>query len=290
MWQDPRRNLRVRLLRVVNLSVRSFFNGGVQLQAWALTCQTLLAIVPALALLFVVGSTIGAQDLIRSQLFGYFPAQRQAIEQALSFVDSYMSASFSDGVFVTVGILFLLWTLLSLLDSVEDAFNAVWDQKQGRSLWRKLTDYTAICLILPLLLVAAALIGAFMSSTLQDVLPALPISERMGTLLDLSSYLLVWLFFTGTYWLIPNTKVRIQSAFIAGALAGLGFMVLEWLFVSGQIYVSRYNAIYGSFAFLPLLIIWMQLVWTITLTGADVCHALQVVHYRRQEALPKDKD
>ena len=81
--------------------------------------------------------------------------------------------------------------------------------------------------------------------------------------------------FAGSYMLIPNTRVKFKNAFIAGMLAGTAFIILQWLFVNGQIYVTKYNAIYGSFSFLPLLLIWLQLVWLITLSGAVYCYSSQ---------------
>jgi membrane protein len=114
-----------------------------------------------------------------------------------------------------------------------------------------------------------------MSTTLQQIFSWDILSPLVSYLLDFSSLLLVWLFFTGSYMLVPNTKVKFKNAFVAGIIAGTGFMILQWLFVSGQIYVTKYNAIYGSFAFLPLLLIWMQLVWLITLSGAVYCYSSQ---------------
>ncbi len=96
-------------------------------------------------------------------------------------------------------------------------------------------------------------------------------------LLDLTSLMLTWFFFVGAYMLIPNTRVPFKNAFLAGILTGIGFTVLQWLFVSGAVYVSRYNAIYGSFAFLPLLLVWMQLVWMIVLAGAVICYSTQSI-------------
>lgn len=95
--------------------------------------------------------------------------------------------------------------------------------------------------------------------------------------MDFLGILLGWLFFAGSYMLIPNTRVKFKNAFIAGAIAGTGYFILQWLFVSGQLYVTRYNAIYGSFAFLPLLLIWLQLVWLITLAGGVLCYASQSI-------------
>lgn len=118
-------------------------------------------------------------------------------------------------------------------------------------------------------------ITVFMSSTLQATLPFDFMSPVIGWLLDGASLVLTWLFFAGAYMLIPNTKVYFKNAFIAGILAGSSFLILQWLFVSGQIYVTKYNAIYGSFSLLPLLLIWLQLVWLITLAGALVCYSSQ---------------
>ena len=274
VWNDTRRTFKVNLVKTLNLSVRSFLNADLQMRAGSLTYQTLLAIVPALALVFAIGRGFGFQNLLQTQLFNNFPAQRQVLSQAFGFVDSYLAQS-SEGVFVGVGILFLLWTLISLVGNVENAFNLVWGIKQGRSLWRKLTDYTAIFLILPVLMICAGGIMVFMSTTLQSLLPFGFLSPVLKVLLDFLSLALVWLFFTGSYMLIPNTKVKFKNAFLAGVMAGTSYAVLQWLFVTGQVYVTRYNAIYGSFSFLPLLLIWLQLVWTITLAGAVLCFSSQ---------------
>lgn len=274
VWNDTRRNMWVNLVKTLNLSVRSFLNADLQMRAGSLTYQTLLAIVPALALVFAIGRGFGFQNLLQSQLFHHFPAQKEALSQAFRFVDSYLAQS-SEGIFVGVGILFLLWTLISLVSSVENAFNLVWGIKQGRTLWRKLTDYTAIFLILPVLMICAGGIMVFMSTTLQNLLPFGFMSPVVKILLDFASLALVWLFFAGSYMLIPNTKVKFTNALIAGIMAGTSYAVLQWLFVTGQVYVTRYNAIYGSFSFLPLLLIWLQLVWTITLAGAVLCFSSQ---------------
>lgn len=274
VWSDTRHTFGVNVIKTLNLSVRSFLNSELQLRAGALTYQTLLAIVPALALVFAIGRGFGFQNIIQSQLFNSFPAQQQALSQAFGFVDSYLAQS-SEGLFVGIGVLFLLWTLISLIGSVEDSLNTIWGIKQGRTIWRKLTDYTAIVLILPILLVCSSGIMVFMSTALQTILPFGFMSPVIKLLLDLASLVFLWLFFAGSYMLIPNTKVKFKNAFLAGAIAGTGYSVLQWLFLSGQLYVTRYNAIYGSFAFLPLLLIWLQLVWTITLAGGVLCFSSQ---------------
>ncbi len=275
VWNDTRSNLLVNVVKTGNLSVRSFLNTDLQMRAGSLTYQTLLALVPALALIFAIGRGFGFQDVLEKQLITSFPAQQEALTNAFQFVDSYLEQS-SGGVFVGVGICFLLWTLISLVGNVENAFNLIWGIKHGRTLWRKITDYTAIFLILPILMICSSGIMMFMTTTLKNLLP-FGMTPLIKVIVDFISIMLIWLFFAGSYMLVPNTKVKFKNAILAGVVAGSGYALLQWLFVSGQVYVTRYNAIYGSFAFLPLLLIWLQMVWTITLAGAVLCFSSQSI-------------
>lgn len=286
VWEDRRNTAYVKFIKIVNITVKTFLDKDLQSQACALTYRTLLAIVPALALLFAIGRGFGFQNILQSQLYSYFPSQHKALEIAFSFVDSCLSQA-SEGVFVGVGILFLLYTIITLLESVEISFNNVWGVNVDRSFFRKVTDYLAICIILPILMICSGGLQIFMSSAIQRLLPYDFISPLLEFSLDVVSFVLGWLFFTGAYILIPNTRVRFKNAFSSGIIAGTAFQILQWLFVSGQVFVSKYNAIYGSFSFLPLMLIWMQFSWLITLAGALICSASQNIdtfNYNKQIA------
>ncbi|MCM1295313.1 MAG: YihY/virulence factor BrkB family protein [Muribaculaceae bacterium] len=274
VWEDVRSNFRVNTIKTVNLTVRTFMSTDLQSKACAMTYRTLLAIVPALALLFAIGRGFDLQNLLQKELYGYFPSQSKALDMAFSFVDSCLAQA-SEGIFVGVGIVFLLWTIISLLINVEDTFNEIWGITNGRSIFRKVTDYLAICIILPILMTCSGGIQIFMSNTIQKLLPFDTITPIVSWMLDCMSYVFGWLFFVGVYMLIPNTKVHFKNALLAGVLAGTAFQVLQWLFITGQLYVAKYNAIYGSFSFLPLMLIWMQLSWLITLAGALICCSSQ---------------
>lgn len=274
VWIDTRRNWRVSAVKTLNLTVRSFMNPDFQNLSAAMTYRTVLAIVPILALLFAVCRGFGFEKMLTEQLFSFFPSQHQAIATAMRFVDSYLAQA-SEGIFVGVGIVFLLWTVISLLSNVEDSFNSIWNVKTGRTFWRKITDYLGIFIVLPTLIICSSGITLVLDTTMRRFLPFEALTPLFSVLFELLSVALTWLFFTGVYMLIPNTKVRFRNAFIAGALAGTAYLLLQWLFVSGQMYVSKYNAIYGSFSFLPLLLLWLQLVWLFTFIGATVCYALQ---------------
>lgn len=274
VWRDQRRTWKVNTVKTINLSVRSFLSSDLQSQACALTYSTLLAIVPALALLFAIGRGFGFQDLLKQQLYSYFPSQRSALDAAFNFVDSYLAQA-SEGIFVGVGIVFLLWTMISLLSNVETSFNSIWRVRQGRTFMRKITDYLAILLVLPVLMICGSGLSILMSTALRNLLPFEWSGSAVTLILDCASYVITWVFFAAAYMLIPNAKVKPLSAMISGVVVGTAFQVLQWLFLTGQLYVSKYNAIYGSFSFLPLMLIWLQLVWLITLIGGVLCYASQ---------------
>lgn len=274
IWSESTNSLKVKIIKTVNLSVRSFLNSDIQSQACAMTYRTVLAIVPALAMLFALGRGFGLQSVIEGEIYAIFHAQREAISRMLAFVDSYLNQA-GEGVFVGIGILFLLWTLISLVSSVEDSFNAIWGVKNGRSFWRKVTDYTAMLLILPVLMICAGGLSMLISSTINSIFHFKFLTPVVSALLEGGSWMFTWLFFTAVYMLMPNVKVKFGNALIAGIIAGTGFLVLQWIFVTGQMYVAKYNAIYGSVAFIPLMLIWLQLVWVITLSGAVVCYSSQ---------------
>ena len=171
----------------------------------------------------------------------------------------------------------LLWTLISLLSNIEDAFNNIWDIKTGRNTIQKIKDYIAIFLLIPVLMILSSGISLFMSSTVLAVVPFAFMTPMINALMELVPVVLTWGAFTLCFWLIPNTKVELKFAAISGAFCAVAFEILQLLFLNGQIYVSKYNAIYGSFAFLPLMLIWLQLSWLLLLSGCGLTYSLQNV-------------
>ena len=287
VWQDPSKSLKTKVIKILNLSVHTFMDSDLQSRAASLTYRTLLAIVPAFALLLAIGRGFGLDGLLMQEIYKFMPAQHQAIETAMSFVDSYLKQA-SQGVFVGIGIVFLLWTIISLLGNIEDEFNNIWGVRQGRSLYRKITDYTAICLMIPILMVCSAGVNIFMQTMFDTLFGGTIVSPFVTFLLDLAPFVLICMAFTLTFLLIPNTKVRLKYALISGTICGIAFQVVEMLFISGQVYVTKYNAIYGSFAFLPLLLIWLQLSWLILLLGCTMTYSMQYIFHSTFSGTAKD--
>ena len=191
VWREDKNTLSVNIVKTLNLSIKSFLNSDVQSQACAMTYRTLLALVPALAMLFALGRGFGLQTYLETQLLNTFQAMRGALSQAFSFVDSYLNQT-SEGIFVGVGLLFLVWTLISLVSNIEEAFNRIWGVKAGRSFWRKITDYTAMLLILPILMVCIGGINVLLSTTLQRVFDFPFLTPVVSVLLEVASYIFTW--------------------------------------------------------------------------------------------------
>ncbi len=277
VWDDTSHSRRVALIKTLNLAISSFTSKRLQQKACALTYSTVLAVVPTLAMLFAIGRGFGFQNMLQSELFRYFPAQRQALESALMFVDRYLEQA-SQGVFVGIGMVFLLWTLVSLMRNVEHTFNEIWGISKSRTIYRQVTDYTVMFILLPVLMLLSAGVNLLVSNSISSVMARLHIvSPLWQKVLDLSPMAIAWVVFVCVLWLIPNTRVKFKCALWPGVVCGTLSHALQLAFVSGQIYVSKYNAVYGTFAFLPLLLIWLQLVWLITLSGVAVVYSIQNV-------------
>ncbi|MDR1810810.1 MAG: YihY/virulence factor BrkB family protein [Prevotella sp.] len=239
-------------------------------RAAALTYNTLLSIVPMLAVLFAIAGGFGFENIVKSELFGYFEGQREALEKAMQFVDKSLEYA-SGGVFLGIGLVMLLYTVVSLMSNIEAGFNAIWRVKEGRSYYRQFTDYIAFILISPLFLLCNAGLSVFLNSSLEIEY----IGIFMSPLVKLVPYALTILLFTIFYMFIPNTKVKLRSALFGALFAGIAFQVFQNVYISGQIWISKYNAIYGSFAILPLLLLWLQLSWFICLLGVELSFANQ---------------
>ena len=272
VWKCRSNNVFIHIIKTLNLTIRCFLNEQLQQRSSALTFRTLLAIVPALVVIIAIGKGFGFYSIIEKQLYIAFPAHHDALQYAFTFVDGYVEQMHS-GIFVGIGIILLLWTLITLLSDIENTFNDLWNVP-NRKLARRITDYMAMFILLPILLLLSNGMSIF-ASTLLDKIPY--ISSLGQYIMQFSSYVLSWIFFTLAYILLPNVKVKFKHAVFSGIICGTAFNIFQWIYLSGQIWVSKYNAIYGSFAFLPLLLLWMQLSWLICLIGIVLSYSSQNV-------------
>ena len=271
------KELYINAIKTIILAIRGFLNENLQTRASALTYSTMLAIVPLLAVLLGIAKGFGFQNTVREELLDYFPGHQLELDKAFEFVDSYLAQA-QGGVIIGIGLILLLYTVISLISSIEDTFNDIWQINKSRPWFRKISDYLALFVIMPVLMVSSSGMSIFVStlqnSFLQHYVFLTPVVELI---LHITPYVFTSLAFTGLYIALPNTKVKFMNGLIAGVIAGCAFQFFQVLYISGQIWVSKYNAIYGSFAALPLLLLWLQLSWLICLFGAELSYASQNV-------------
>ena len=268
----------IKQLRVVLLSLRGFSENKCRLRASALTFYSLLSVVPVVALGFGVAKGFGSEKNLEKQLLEKFPGQEDVLMQVIGFAHTLLEET-KGGMIAGIGVAVLFWIVIKLLSNIERSFNDIWGIKEARSTGRKLSDYVSIMLICPILVIMSGSITVFI------VTQVTLITERVAFLgvfspiiffmFKLLPYCAIWGVFAFIYIFMPNTKVNFRSGLIAGVIAGTIYQISQWAYISFQIGVAQYNAIYGSFAALPLFLIWLQISWLIVLFGAEISFALQ---------------
>ncbi len=267
--------------QVVTLVVRDFFADRCLLRASALTYASVLAIVPLLALMFALLKGFGVQNQLEPLILEHIAVgSDQIVSQIVAYIDNT-----NVGRLGMVGLATLLLTVLTLLSNIEKSFNAVWDVEETRSLFRRFADYFSVVTIGPLLILAAISMTSSLQST--ALVEALKNYSYVGDLVlflfKILPFVGMWIAFTALYIFMPNTRVRVSAAFIGGVIGGSLWQLAQFGYVHFQVGVSKYNAIYGTMAALPIFMIWIYLSWLIVLFGLEVSYALQNLGALRQQ-------
>ena len=256
------------------LAVEYFTTKRMMDSAAALTYSTLLAIVPIMAVVFAIARGFGYNKYIETWFREALSSQPQVAEAIIGFVNSYLVHTKS-GIFLGIGLLFMLWTVIMLISNIEKAFNDIWQVSTPRSIFRTITDYMAMFLLAPIIIVVTSGISIMMATFANGIGETLIVGPTLRFFLRLLPYIIMSGVFIALYVFMPNTKVKIRSAIIPGILAGVAMQGLQLVYIHSQIWVTGYNAIYGSFAALPLFMLWVQISWTICLFGAELAYTNQ---------------
>ena len=279
IWKDFSRKPRhtrfaVATLRMLILAIERFTTKRIIDSAAALTYSTLLAIVPILAVVFAIARGFGFNKYIEEWFRGVLSSQPQAADTIVGFVNSYLIHTQS-GIILGIGLVFMLWTVTILIRNIELAFNRIWQVKKPRSFFRTVTDYMGMFILAPIIIVVTSGISIFVVSFANETEGFELLAPMVRRLWDLTPYVLMSAVFIALYVFMPNTKVKLRCAIGPGILAGVAMQELQLFYIHSQIWVSSYNAIYGSFAALPLFMLWVQISWNICLFGAELCYTSQ---------------
>jgi len=285
-----------RILRVIAITLREFDRNDLFLRAAALTLTILLSLVPILAISTAVIKGLGGDNHLKQLAYNSiaivggqktvaesgdrtapadtsFPEHlRSAVDRIFAYVDRTNFTTLG-----TIGTVALIVSIMLVLHQIEAAMNTIWHVRAGRSLLRKVSDYITLLVLMPLAVnigfAASALIES--PTLLARVDAVVPVLWLQGLLLKAIPIVFITLALHIIYVFFPNTRVRTLPALAGSILAAICWFGAQSLFVSMQIGVSRYNAIYGSFATLPLFLLWIQIVWIVVLAGAQFACTLQ---------------
>lgn len=278
-------------LRIFSLAINGFNEDKCLLKATALTYYTLFSIVPIIALAFAIAKGFGFEQTLQQDLLLKFQDQKDILTQAFVYADK-MLANTKGGLIAGVGVVLLLWSVIKLLSSIENSFNEIWEIKRDRTWTRKITDYLSIMLIGPIFIILSGGLTVWLKTGLDTVASNVEIiSPITAIFLKIFAFALIWGMFIFLYMALPNTKVTFKGALMGSFVAALLFELLQWAYVSSQIGVAQYNKIYGSFAALPLFLIWIQYSWFVVLFGAELTFAHQNVdHYELESDINNISD
>ncbi len=277
---SPGKSFFLKLVRVLLLSIRGFDEDKCQLRASALTFYSLVSVVPVAAMAFGIAKGFGLEKLLEDQLSEKLSGHEDILASVVQFSHSLL-ANTKGGLIAGVGVVVLFWAVLKVLGQIEYSFNDIWGVKEKRTLGRMFGDYLSLMLVCPVILILSGSVNVFVTTQVGLIMDKFTVLGSMSPvilfLLKLMPYTLMWGLFTFLYIFMPNTKVKFSAGLLAGIVAGTIFQIVQWVYITFQIGVVQYNAIYGSFAALPLFLAWLQLSWLIVLYGAELSFAYQNV-------------
>ncbi len=265
-------------LRIILLAARGFSNDRVSLQASALTFYSLLSVIPIAAIVFAIAKGFGLDKNLEQLIIDKFQSEQEVLNWLLQNATNAIEKT-RGGYIAGIGVIILFWSAMSLLNHIESSFNHIWQIRSSRPWYRKFTDYLTIMLIAPVFIILSSSITVFISTELTDYMTKAPILDFfkpvISFLFRFAPYFLSWITLTILFIIMPNAKVKFVPALISGIIAGTILQGIQWLYIDLQFGIAKLSAIYGSFAAVPLFIIWIQTSWIVVLLGAEISFANQ---------------
>lgn len=259
--------------KTIAVSIKKFFKDECIDQSSALSFYAMLAVVPIFAIAFGIAGGFGLQENLHESISKSPTFQNVFWESIFGFSNS-MLANTNSGIIAGIGFLFLLWVIMSVLSSIEKSLNDIWEIKKNRTFIRKSTDYISLILLTPILIAVTFSAKGYLDSNIGKIDIGF-MQACLRYFLSFTPYLAAFLIFTLLYLILPNRRVPILPALISGIVAGSLFIIAQYLYVEFQHYMTSYNIVYGSFAALPLFMLWLRISWLIILYGAELGFSIE---------------
>jgi membrane protein len=242
-------------------------------KAASLSYYTLMSIVPLLAIAFGIAKGFGFEELLENEIMGSFAQQRDLASKIVLWAKNALENAHGS-LIAGVGVVLLFWSSIGLIGQMENSLNVIWQIRSSRTWAKKMVDYLPLLIFGPIFLVLTSSLSFFIISQVVKVSIALGVYSgslpAIYALYYLLLLLIAWVFFTVLYLYLPNQSLPWKANFEAAFLAAVGFQLGQIGYIHFQLFISNYNAIYGSFAAVPLFLIWVQLSWLIALAGAEI--------------------
>lgn len=272
----------MKLLRIFLGALTGFYKDDCFLKASALTYYTLFSVVPVLAVLFGIAKGFGIEDILASNLKMVLSDHQEIANKLIEFIDSTLRHA-KASVIAGVGVVVLLWSVVMLFGTIEDTFNTIWKVPSSRSFFAKVRDYSPIIFFAPLFFAFVSSLSLYLLNDIVGYAENFGLGRMLGGFqtfwIQATTFILSWVFFTFLYIFLPAAKVRFMHGLIAGLIAATLFYILQHTFIMFQAYLTSYSTLYGSFAALPLFLIWLQTSWWIILLGAEIAYHFQHSEY-----------
>lgn len=270
---DRHKRVWYKVLQTVILVVRGFRDKDLNVRANALTYSLLFAIVPIIAVMLAIARGFGFEQVIEMKLNQSFLGETNLVPTIMEWVDRYLETA-QGGVFIGVGLVVLLWAVYSFFRMVETSFNEIWNVRQSRSFGRQFVNYLAILFLVPVLMIVTSGLSFLLGSAASNPL-LLVIEPLRRWTLRILPFVVASGIFTWMYIAIPNTKVHFVSAVVPGVLVGVLFQLIQMLSTYLMMFFTRTSVVYGAFAAIPLVLIWLHISCLLLIVGAELGFAIQ---------------
>ena len=262
------------VLKTIILVVRGFNSKQLNTTANALTYNLVFAIIPILAMILAIAKGFGFSEVIEGHLQQSMLGETNLMPEVMAMVNRYLETA-QGGTFIGIGLLILIWAVYSFFRNVEQSFNTIWDVKQSRSVLRQLTTYIAVLFLVPVLVIATSGMSIFIHTTMESIPLADSLHHWHSLIVRLVQFVVAWIVFLWMYMAIPNTKVHFRSAIFPAVMMGTLFQLLQMLSMYMIVFLGRTSIVYGAFAAIPIIMMWLQWTCLLILIGAEMSFAIQ---------------
>lgn len=265
---------KIRLKKYINFLFflyKNYNDSNTKMLAVSLTYFSLLALFPIFALVLGVTKGFGFDRVFIQQLFNILPENNEILHKVLNVTNNLLK-TVQGGVLAGIGIVILMTSVIKLLMMLEKAFNDIWKINKKRPFFQKLINAIAVIFIFPISLVIFISTNETVISYLNNDIFS---NFHVGFIfLKILKPVIFTIMFALMFYCIPNTIVKLKSALISGFLTLIFCEILQILFITLQSSINRYNTIYGSLAFIPIFLIWVQYFWMTILIGCQICYSI----------------